>query len=439
MIFSNEWINIPATYLIVAYVSAVVVLTETCPVKSSFRSRLVSYALLVLVYAAALIPNPNAYGLRFFACMSVVWGGMMVCFRYTMCLPWLDAGYTTLRAFLSGDFVASLMWQLVFYWMTRSGSDNKMEATLVMAVPCFLLWLVLIWLIERQFRKEFSEFRIQRKEFVLALLIGILLYFLANISYVLKDSPFSVSALAQTYVLRTFAEFGCVAVLLALHYSFISQRSQLRLLAMENAWQAQAEHFRTYESSVALVNQKYHDLKHQLHLLREEITVGDKLDYVDEMERELDAYEAQHKTGNNALDVILTAKHIECQRNDICLTCVADGALLSYIHLLDLGTLFGNMLDNAIECEKLIPDKEKRLIHISVSRRGAYVQICVRNICETPVTFQEGLPVSTKGDDRYHGIGTASIRSVVEKYQGSVVMQCSNGWFEVNILLPGHD
>ena len=93
-------------------------------------------------------------------------------------------------------------------------------------------------------------------------------------------------------------------------------------------------------------------------------------------------------------------------------------------------------MDNATECERAISDPEKRMIHVSVSRVRQYARIGVRNICETPVRFQDGLPVSTKGDDRYHGFCTRSAREIVDKYDGSIVFNHEDGWFEASVLLP---
>ena len=44
----------------------------------------------------------------------------------------------------------------------------------------------------------------------------------------------------------------------------------------------------------------------------------------------------------------------------------------------------------------------------------------IENYCEDELEFRNGLPVSTKGDDNYHGFGMKSIQYVVEKYE------CSN-------------
>ena len=52
------------------------------------------------------------------------------------------------------------------------------------------------------------------------------------------------------------------------------------------------------------------------------------------------------------------------------------------------------------------------------------------------IQFKNGMPVTTKKDRRLHGYGMKSIKSTVEKYNGSVVAAQENNWFELKILLP---
>ena len=87
------------------------------------------------------------------------------------------------------------------------------------------------------------------------------------------------------------------------------------------------------------------------------------------MEEEVSAFENMSKTGNQVLDTILAAKIFHCRKNYIQITCVADGKLLDFIHVTDLCSIFGNALDNAIEHVIMIPEVEKRLIHLTVSAK----------------------------------------------------------------------
>ncbi len=154
------------------------------------------------------------------------------------------------------------------------------------------------------------------------------------------------------------------------------------------------------------------------------------------MEEEIRQYEAQNKTGNKVLDTVLTTKSLYCNKHGITFTCVADGTLLDFMDVMDICSIFGNALDNAIECEMKIPEKEKRLIHVTVSRQKAFLILRFENYCEEEVQHQGGTLTTTKKDKKYHGYGMKSIRYTVNKYGGAVTIDTKENWFDLKILIP---
>ena len=136
------------------------------------------------------------------------------------------------------------------------------------------------------------------------------------------------------------------------------------------------------------------------------------------------------------LDTVLTSKSLYCQQHNISLTSVVDGTLLNFMDEMDLCTLFGNALDNAIESVEKVQDLEKRLIHLSVARQKAFVHIRLENTYAGELKFEGDLPVTTKADSRNHGYGLKSIRQTAKKYGGSVTITTRGAWFELRILIP---
>ena len=211
-------------------------------------------------------------------------------------------------------------------------------------------------------------------------------------------------------------------LLLAFHMQLCETSVRMEKEYLHKLLHMQKENYRVSAESVELVNRKYHDLKHQIQLLRSEISAKDKLRYLDDMEKDIASFETQNKS-------------IKCQSLGITMTCVADGKELDYIKPTDLSVLFGNALDNAIESVEKIADPGKRLIHVSVMRQKGFVRIRIENCYEGALRFVDGLP-STGKDARYHGYGMKSIRSIVEQYGGSLTVKAQDGWFELRVLLP---
>lgn len=198
----------------------------------------------------------------------------------------------------------------------------------------------------------------------------------------------------------------------------------------------QYKSYQMSQDNIDMVNQKYHDLKHQIALLKSEAETKKSMEYLEQMEREIKSYEAQNKTGNKVLDALLTIQSMACQSKGIELKCVADGELLFFMDDMDVSSLFGNMLDNAIESVEKLPEEQMRLIRLYVVREKQFLRICMENYCMEQVQFKKGMPVTTKKDKRLHGFGMKSIQSTVKKYDGSMMASLNSNWFEVRILIP---
>lgn len=194
--------------------------------------------------------------------------------------------------------------------------------------------------------------------------------------------------------------------------------------------------YKQSQEAMDIINYKYHDLKHHIIALRAEENDQKRNDYLDKMEEEIKNYEAWNKTGNKVLDTLLTSKNLYCMKNDISMTCVVDGTLFDFMDTMDICSVFGNALDNAIEYEKKLPEKEKRLIHVSAFNQKNFLIVRFENYCEEQVDLGEGLPATTKEDARFHGYGLKSLRYTVRKYGGEVDVSTQDNWFNLKILIP---
>lgn len=103
---------------------------------------------------------------------------------------------------------------------------------------------------------------------------------------------------------------------------------------------------------------------------------------------------------------------------------------------MDLCTIFGNALDNAMEHVIQIEDQEKRLIHVTVSKMEEFILIRIENYLQDEIEFDGELPSTTKGNKAYHGFGLKSIKYSVEKYCGTMEVKAENHWFTITILIP---
>ena len=187
-----------------------------------------------------------------------------------------------------------------------------------------------------------------------------------------------------------------------------------------------------------MIHIKYHDLKHQITGLRAISDANEREEWINKLESELEENQLPHETGNKVLDTILGAKLFSAKQVKARLTIVADGSILSFMHVTDICTIFGNALDNAIECVAKIEEEEKRLIHLTVAKKKGFAAIDVSNYLEEEIDLsaQEGLPKTKKADKTNHGYGLKSIKYTVDKYDGTMSIDTKDGWFELHIWIP---
>ena len=356
-------------------------------------------------------------------------------------LPWRETGFFCAKAFINAEFAASLCWQIHYFYTgdfsgQEVGTPEQMLWRVLHMIVIYAVLYILIYLLERYLKKDIEELQITRRELLVVYFVMIMVYCISNVSYVDVKSIFSAGTAMDVFIIRTLADLSGMAVLYAYHIQVKEIQMRFEKDTLRNIMDMQYKNYKLSKESIDIVNQKYHDLKHQINLLKSGEDSEKAGEYLEQMEREIKIYETQNKTGNKVLDTILTSKSMHCQRHGIELKFMGEGQLLNFMEDMDISALFGNMLDNAIESVVKIKDRQKRLISLHVIQDKQFIRIRTENYCEENVQFQDGIPITTKKDNRFHGYGMKSMKKIVEKYGGSVMAGKANNWFELKILIP---
>jgi len=366
---------------------------------------------------------------------------MLLYIRMAGELPWRETGFFCAKAFINAEFAASLCWQIHYFYTgdfsgQEKGTPEQMLWRVLHMVVIYAVLYILIYLIERYLKKDIEELQITRRELLVVYFVLIMVYCISNVSYVDVKSIFSAGTAMDVFIIRTLADLSGMAVLYAYHIQVKEIQMRFEKDTLRNIMDMQYKNYKLSKESIDIVNQKYHDLKHQINLLKRGADSEKAGEYLEQMEREIKIYETQNKTGNKVLDTILTSKSMHCQRHGIELKFMGEGQLLNFMEDMDISALFGNMLDNAIESVVKIKDRQKRLISLHVIQDKQFIRIRTENYCEENVQFQDGIPITTKKDKRFHGYGMKSMKKIIEKYGGSVMAGKTDNWFELKILIP---
>nr|WP_304970401.1 sensor histidine kinase [uncultured Schaedlerella sp.] len=347
-----------------------------------------------------------------------------------------ETGYYGAAVLINAEFGASLCWQIYHNFASDIPEDYQACWCVGEMILVYGLIYAGIYFLEQYLRKDIEELRISGRELLSVFVIVLMVYSVGNMSYVDPEWLFSSGMSRDIFIIRTLTDFCGICLLYAYHIQVHAMQMRFEMDNLQNIMEMQYKSYQMSQDNIDMVNQKYHDLKHQIALLKSEAETKKSMEYLEQMEREIKSYEAQNKTGNKVLDALLTIQSMACQSKGIELKCVADGELLFFIDDMDVSSLFGNMLDNAIESVEKLPEEQMRLIRLYVVREKQFLRICMENYCMEQVQFKKGMPVTTKKDKRLHGFGMKSIQSTVKKYDGSMMASLNSNWFEVRILIP---
>ena len=430
-----EVLNTPGYYYAIAYALSVFVITCTNERKiGRWKLAVVScaqFALLLFFMTVTDGVRQELFVPSMLLIVLLLLGYIYICNDFSL----REAGFYFVKPFINGEFAASLCWQIYYYLRYVRGIQGELlkwvELILVYAVIFTILALM-----ELNLKKDLEELHITRRELLVVIIIAASVFAMSNLSYLDQNGLFSGTFVMDIFIIRTLVDLSGIAVLYAYHVQVKEIQIRFEKDTLHNIMEMQYKNYQLSKENIDMVNQKYHDLKHQINLLKTQAYVGKSTSYLEKMEREIRVYETQNKTGNQILDAVLTNKAMICQNKEIELKFIVDGGALSFMEDMDVSALFGNMLDNAIESAEKQQEKQKRLIWLYVTKEKQFVRIRTENYCDEKIRFKNGMPVTTKKDRRLHGYGMKSIKSTVEKYHGSVVAAQENNWFELKILLP---
>jgi hypothetical protein len=347
----------------------------------------------------------------------------------------LDAGYFAARALVLAELVAALHWQMhCFFFLPEGRPGTAWQAAF--GVLVYGGGFLAAYLIERRHFRPVQPLDVTPGELASAVAIALVTFFMSNISFLNANTPFSGRLGLEIFYIRTLVDLCGFVALYAQQGQRLQHRAAAEVKAVDDMLRRQHEQYLQSKRNIEVVNRKYHDLKHQIAVIRGEADPGLRASYLDDLEASVAGYAAQAHTGNGVLDVILTTKSVECAERGIQLTYVVDGAELDFLSAMDLSAVFGNALDNAIDGVLAVAEPDRRLIRVAASRRDRFVLITVENYFTGELRTEDGDIVTRRADRDLHGYGLKSIRYTAEKYGGSMTVNTEAGWFLLRILVP---
>ena len=418
--------DIPRLYTALAEVLAVCLYAGRLPLRRGKTATGAITVVWVIVLGAFLKCTGFVPLMWWIPCMLCAVSLLYIYLWGTRCVNWLEALYTTARAFMLAELAASVEWQLhCWVFPHRRGGDPL--ALLLLVVVYGAVYGEMYWL-ETSRPQPSGHLDISNKAALVAVVMAGTVFAVSNLLF-LGNGKVTM----MLYYVRTLVDICGVLILTVQQDQLREAALHKELTALDSVLHRQYEQYKRSKEGVKLINRRYHELKVQIADIRAERDRAKQDAALARMESGILQYEAENKTGNPVLDTLLTAKSMDCQEKHIQMTSVADGRALNFLTTREICTIVGTALDNAIESCAAEPDPEKRLIRTAVYVQNGFVMFRFENYCAEPVELgPDGLPArSTHG-----GYDLKSLRALAQQHGGSMTVHWENRWFTVRILLP---
>lgn len=360
----------------------------------------------------------------YISALFYTWSGFVFCFDIT----WSEACFCIVAGY-SGQFIQSILSEILVRYYGLSSTQGTLVKLLMIVVIVALLYA---WIGKKL--KRGQNFNVAQWHLMVLLICVILVEIV--ICYRMRMQW--IYALDKGHMLCDGILLAmCSAIVLAAQFALLDQQDLTHELEiLRQMWRKDREQYRISSETIDLINRKCHDMRFQIRSIGRNANVVPNA--IRDMEKAINIYDSLYQTGCRALDIILTEKSLQCQTNQIVLTCIAAGvSALNAISDVDIYSLFGNLLENAIKAVSEL-EVEYRAVDLTIREHGEFLSIQVSNSFMGSVEMREGLPVTTSADPANHGFGVKSIAAIVQKYDGTVSFDVDGNVFSVSILFTKH-
>lgn len=240
------------------------------------------------------------------------------------------------------------------------------------------------------------------------------------------------------FVIPKLVVASIIIILLLFRRVIKENKEKTKNELMKNKLDMQYEHYLSVQESHMKVKKLYHDINNHIFCI-DNLKNNNKevSEYINNLKDEIKSFKYIYNTGNMILDIIINEKSDICSKKGIKFICDINFSKVDFIKPIDVSSIFANILDNAIEaCDKIHDEDVEKYIRIKGTISKAYFVIKCENSKVNNIKFKKNKLLTDKMDKFVHGIGTQSIKSSLDKYDGELLFEDEKDKFILNLYIP---
>ncbi len=194
------------------------------------------------------------------------------------------------------------------------------------------------------------------------------------------------------------------------------------------------EHDYNILNNAYAINAKlFHDFHNHIGVLRQLLfhsKTAEAMQYLDELQMPVQEMTNTVWTGDETVDYLINSKAATAKENIIDYQVQVEFPRHTNLQSADLCAILGNLLDNALEAAKQVPNPEHRFIRLTIRRINQMLVIKTENSFMTAPIEKNGALKTSKDGNGLHGWGLKSAQAAAEKYDGMVQTSYSGNTFK---------
>jgi signal transduction histidine kinase len=329
------------------------------------------------------------------------------------------------------SFMTEVLATVLLSWITGYIYTEAPSQTVMFFSAAFLAKLLLlaaVFIVARQKRERFLPMPVSHQA-VLLLTVGVCAFLsIADMVAVTKSGK-------PTTLLNVLTEAGITMVAVAAFYVYGAFQRYMHREIYSAMLERQTEQSRIYFRRIDEVQRDAravrHDFTNHMMSLNQMLRSGDYVsleEYTQKYIGELSGIISETITGVASADGLISVKKQTATNKGISLEARAGGVVKIAVNPIHLNIILGNALDNAIEACLGLPAEKERRIELDIKADDEHLTIRVANSSPPVIIEADGLPRTTK-DGSDHGVGLGTVRRLIEKYDGRMLLESGAGEF----------
>lgn len=333
-------------------------------------------------------------------------------------------------AMIAVNYLMTDIGSRLYFWITDApdeGRTREMYLTEALLIMISMLVRLIFWLAAWALLQKYLKRIAQNLTFRMWLIVDVLMLApitaIFTIIYFLPDEIMVVYPICIVSIISSFGGVGLAA------YISDSLRTEYDARELE----AKLSYYKDKTEEEERVRRAYHDMKNHLLILQAQAEDSQEIRRsIESLQEEIEGYEAYCHTGNDFLDVVIRDKIRAARSRNIDFQEMIRFGDGGFMEPLDISTIFGNALDNAIEASEKMAES-MRLITVKAARIHDMMVIAVENNMQPDTPVYER---TSKKDTLMHGFGIANIQSAAERYGGQCTTKAGDGKFVLKVVIP---